>query len=65
MLALGLGNAGLPAALRAASRRPPARLQQGTQAPAKVTKEMLIAAETMIGLEAATDFHRKHRAMFS
>lgn len=49
--ALGLGHAGLPAALWAESRRAATSRQQGPQAPGKITKEMIIAAETMLGLE--------------
>lgn len=55
--ALGLGQAGLPDALWAASRTPRAR-RQGTQAPPKISKEMLVAAETVIGLEF-TDAERE------
>src|SRR4029079_10146451 len=49
--ALGLNRHGFPAALWKASRQTPAALAQATQAPGKIIKEMLIAAETMIGLE--------------
>ena len=51
--ALGLGGGGLPAALWTASRNVPARAdrQAQQQAPGKITKDMLAAAETVIGLE--------------
>ena len=49
--ALGLNRHGFPAALWKASRQTPAAPAQATQAPGKITKEMLLAAETMIGLE--------------
>jgi Asp-tRNA(Asn)/Glu-tRNA(Gln) amidotransferase A subunit family amidase len=48
---LSIGHAGLPAALWSAFRGTPSQQAQGVQAPAKITKEMLVAAETMIGLE--------------
>lgn len=50
--ALGLGGSGFPAALWTASRTSRAHAeQQAQQAPGKITKEMLAAAETVIGLE--------------
>ncbi len=49
--AVGLGGSGLPGALWAAARRAPAVTAQAPQAPAKITREMLVAAETVIGLE--------------
>jgi Asp-tRNA(Asn)/Glu-tRNA(Gln) amidotransferase A subunit family amidase len=49
--ALGLDRHGFPAALWKASRQAPVSPAQASQAPGKITKEMLVAAETMIGLE--------------
>jgi Asp-tRNA(Asn)/Glu-tRNA(Gln) amidotransferase A subunit family amidase len=49
--AVGLIQPGFPGALWTASREIGAGEPQGTQGPGKITKEMILAAETMLGLE--------------